>query len=108
MPKAALKLAKQPSKIEQAASRYVELKEKIAQMENEAKAIAIVLKGKAYKGQEDGNALSVTVGRFKLSVSQVNRETFNLKEARLVIDESVLSPFIKKTSSDMLRVKAVK
>lgn len=106
--KAALAVAKKPTKLEAAASRYVELKEKIRVMENEAKALSIILKDKAHKGQPEGNALVALVGRFKLAVSPVSRETFNLKEARKEIAEEVLKPFIKTTETEMLRVKAVK
>lgn len=101
-------LAKKPTKVEIAASKYVALKEQISDMEFECKALSELLKTRAYKGEQDGNTFTANVGRFKLVVTKTSREGFDLKKARTTIKEELLSPFIKISDYSTLRVKAVK
>lgn len=92
--------AKSQNELTQAVLTYKELKAKIAFLEAELKAPKAVIEAACEK-TADG---SIITEDFKVSLSIQERETFSLKNAKAVLGEEALKPFISKTVYSTLRV----
>lgn len=91
------------------ASRYLEITNQISKLEAEKKALQSALKLVAAKGDvNEKGAYVIEVDGYKLMLSPAERENFDLNRARAVLDADLLSPFVKRSQYEVLRVKATK
>lgn len=86
--------------IETMARDYKRLSREIELLEKQKKQLANFLLAQV-KMQPEGE---LTVGNFRLKLVEVARENFDLKSARSHISAEVLSPFIKVSVFDYVRV----
>ena len=98
-----LKIAKvspQTETLDQAVLTYQEIKAKIAFLENELKAPRAIIEEAASK-TEDGKIITAS---YKITLSIAERENFSLKNAKAVLGEAALKPFISTSAYTTLRV----
>lgn len=86
--------------LEHMAAEYNKAKEQIKKLEESVAAYKEVLMSAA---KEAGG--EITVGEYRVCSSEKTRTSFDLKAAQKVISEDILSPFMKETHFDELRVK---
>lgn len=86
--------------INQAVLSYKEIKAKITYLENELKTHKEVIE-EAAKSTENG---SIIREEWKVVLTIAERESFSLKNAKAVLGEATLKPFISTSTYTVLRV----
>jgi hypothetical protein len=84
--------------------KYFKLKEKERTLQEKISELREEIIGDL----KDSNAKALEVEGYRAIWSDKIRESFQLKEARGVINESILAPFIKVSNYPSLRVSKVK
>ena len=94
------------------ASRRLQLADQIAILEAEKKQLDSVLKVEALKGEREKSSYKLRVDGYILTLTEQSRDTFSIKDAEKELTAAQfkkwVSPHIKTTEFQSLRVKAVK
>ena len=83
-------------------SEYLKIKNEISKLEEKSKKIRDHLLLEAHN-----NNSKFSTDNYKITVSMVSKETFDLKTAKNKIDEDILNPFINRSTYEMLNVKRI-